>query len=226
MKKLIAIILAMAMLCGFAAIGATAAENDLQAQGEALLRETFEILNSGVFTLESRNTIEGRESSMITTMDGDRMATETIINWAEIEPGLQSFVLWLLLGNTMRMVFAPGGTSMVFPERRIYFAMPAASDDFFDMILTMAAEMPEHVAVTEKIVDGITYICVSVEIEGATTSCYYLDGQLKRVVTIFAGDIIVQEIDFFTGTVNQSLFSTSRMVRIPLMLYVWLFSII
>ena len=123
MKKLLAIVLAAAMLCAFAGLGAAALTPEEEAAW-ALVEGTQNIFESGTFTM-SRGVITF-------VMDGERMATERETYFSRMFGGIYNppLTIWrdrcrqavaeLLLGKRRRLITTPEGNFICFPGRRVY----------------------------------------------------------------------------------------------------------
>jgi len=232
MKKILAMLLAMAMLLSFGAMGAMAAETELEAQGRALLEETIAVFNSWEFTLRGQGTnpLNAQMLPLAIAMDGDRVAFETSgFRWYDLGlRRLPAFGMRLLLGSRTRAIIEADRTLFVFPARCVYFR--TSGIDFFDGLGFIDLEMPEDIAVTQIIAGPVyerqIYIRVAIEQEGAVVAYYYYDwyhplrdwdGQLVRVTTTNAdGETMRLEIDYFSGTADSNMFSTRWMLGIPL----------
>jgi len=123
MKKLLAILLAIAMLCAFAGIGASALTPE-EAAAWALVEGTRNTYESGTFTTST--------GSLTFAMDGARMATERLAYFSRIHGGVfnsrtailrdrcRQAIAEILLGKRRRLVTTPEGNFISFPGRRVY----------------------------------------------------------------------------------------------------------
>ena len=123
MKKLLAIVLAAAMLCALAGLGASALTAEEQAAW-ALAEGTQNIFESGTFTTESYGTVF--------TMDGDRMVTERPTYTSRLFFGVppsplvifrdrcRQAIAEFLLGERRRLITTPEGNFISFPARCVY----------------------------------------------------------------------------------------------------------
>ncbi|MCL2445928.1 MAG: hypothetical protein FWD06_04080 [Oscillospiraceae bacterium] len=132
MKKLLSLLLIVTLLLSFAVLAAAVdpkTQPSLQAQGEALLRETLDIFANEEFTLHG--------AGFMLTQSGERIA---------IEEPVSSWLRW----RTGRRVHIRenGNIYVAFPDRRISFdmtTMPFADRPLFALI---DSTMPTHVDVT------------------------------------------------------------------------------
>ena len=123
MKKLLAVLLAAAMLCAFAGLGASALTAEEEAAW-ALAEGTQNIFESGTFTTSV--------GSLTFAMDGNRMATERPTWTSRIFFGMppsplvafrdrcRQAIAEFLLGKRRRLITTPEGNFISFPERRLY----------------------------------------------------------------------------------------------------------
>jgi len=227
-KKLIATLLAMAMLLSFATIGAAASEApDLQAQGRAMLEETFAVFETGQFTLRGRSQTpnDSRPYPITLVIDGDRMAVEapsSIRFWSDRGVNrFQAFAMRAVFGNRLRVFLSPEQSAVVFQNRRAFISFDGILEDDDDLFSWIGGfggvrEIPAQLSVAEVTINRRTYLRVTFEEYGATWTYDYHNGQLRRLVaTSWAGTVLI-EVDYFSGTVDESLFSTRWMIGIPL----------
>ena len=201
MKKLLCVLLAAALLLSFTAIFATA--NDLQAQGEALLRETFDVFESEAgFTL--------RSEGVVVTRQGERFA----ICYGE---ELRAPERWLL-GSRGHTLQVGNRHHLVFPGRRLQLditAMGSRGVNPFWHWITRGG-MPETVQVTQVTLDGNAYIRVF----DGSRAFFYQDGQLRRAVVVShwgrEASVIIESLE---ATPEQSLVNTSGFIRLPFMVW-------
>jgi len=243
-KRVLAIGLALALLLVFGSIGASAASPE--DEGRALLEQTLAIFNSGTYTLKGRGHSPvgvgaGSSAPIVIAVDQDKVMTETEIDWSGLmqasSPGGDAYMtavqrtIWqLVFGRKFRMVFSPEGVFWVFPERMLYIDMAALAGGVGEPIglaqeftgIFARREIPEQLTVTQPVIDGKTYLCVTLDIpeNAGTISYFYLNGQFKRV-EIFSeseADPVVYEIDQFNGKADECYFSTRWMRPVPVSL--------
>jgi hypothetical protein len=104
----------------------------------------------------------------------------------------------------------------VFVNRRTYFPSQEPPDSLgFELSdLFNIPEAPEA-TVSEPVVGGKKYLCAALENDDITTSYYYLNGQLKRIVLSGAAEEdMTFEIDLLSNTADQSYFSTKWMIKL------------
>ena len=226
-KRLLAIALTLALLLGFGGVSAFAATPEEEAR--ALLEQTVGILNGKIYILKGRSTSPtGGFTTLVMAMDQDKLMAETEMDWPAMvattgAPRLAGFILQLVLGKSMRMVLSPEGMYWIFPDRRLYLDLGALmGGDMGGFMETLdmlgVAEVPEDLDVTQPVIGGKTYLCVTLENQedGNTSSYYFLNGQLKRITVTQYGEDMVIEIDQFSAQVDESYFSTRWLLPIPL----------
>ena len=240
-KRLLAIALTLALLLGFGGIAASAATPEEEAR--ALLEQTQAIFNSRTYILKGRGTSPvgpggSGTAHLVMAMDKDKLMVETEVDWPAMMAAvggshLAGFILQMVLGKSFRMVFSPEGVFWVFPDRRLYLDLApmmeaegaegaASLIEGLDM-LGISGAIPEDLDVTQPVIGGKTYLCVTFDgYEGSSMSYYFLDGQLKRIEVFneTSDENMVIEIDQLSGTVDASYFSTRWLVPIPLRLFI------
>ena len=207
MKKVLALVLALAMLCTFAFIATAATpEEELQAQGRALAEETISIMNSRQFTLRaSQFAFDGRVSSAVVAVDGTTIAIET--------PSVGGFWSRLFLGNRMRVIITPNRLTSVWPGRRLALSIPNEAFPFNDFPVFSVTPEFETEMVT---IAGNNYLQITFWHGSIGFRYYYRDGQLRRIVERRGSTETVTLVDSFVGTADQNLFNTRWMIRISL----------
>ena len=194
MKKLLCVLLAAAMLVSFTAIFATAA-NDLQAQGEALLRESFDVFEDrDGFTLRGPN-------GLIITSHG----------WYYAHESANTTWPWLF-GSRQRYIRTPGWgvRGVASPDRHFYVCMRYFTGTFgFQDVIWRG--MPEEFMAEE--IDG--YLRVSFRRSEYETAMvhhfYYVNGQLRRIDSPW----FASSVDSLEAGAAHSLFDVSGMLRVP-----------
>jgi|GEM_PF-2005353 len=197
MKKLLCVILTAAMLVGFAVM--SVANNELHAQGEALLRETMVVLDGGGFTLWG----EG----IVITRDGERFAVDN-----GIVPGA-FWVRWLLGGG---YVLREGENAyLVFPERRLQLAVgrrapnSVAASWFW---YRLAYGGTPNTIVVRQVED---YIGVLFDDE-MRREFFYRDGQLRYIVMHLGIGMPIQvQVESLAPMAEQGLLETAGLLRLP-----------
>lgn len=212
MKRIIALILAAAVLGSFACFGAAASsQEDLQAQGEALLKETFATLQSDSYTLKMQTSGWDNSGNRIKrprtiVMDGERSVEE--FDWASSNLPAK-WLLRIFLGNRIRILTTPEKSLVVFPGRRIYCAsnLPADTNAFW-----LPDELPKQLTVQEINYQGKSHLSVSFDDPETThTSVFlYRDGQLRAFLN---SDDIEIEIDSLSPKAEADYFSTKWMLK-------------
>jgi len=230
-KRILAVILAIAMLLPVFCIGSFAATPEEEAK--QYLTETLGILSSGNFTIKARaaSPFGGNNLLPITiVMDDNHFAFEATIDWAQhlraegysnTGATLMGWGMQLLFGSKIRVITMPDQVLVILPNRRFYLSMLDVSDmQFeysFDEIFAIAVVDVSQwlegldLTVTEPVIDGKKYLCATVKYEDITNNYYYLSGQLKRIVS----QDLTWEIDELKAAADESLLSTKGMVKLP-----------
>jgi len=234
MKKLIAILLAVMLLLPLGVMGVSALtpEEELEAQGRALVEETLAIFESKEFTLTGRDRRFGIDLPVMYMQDGTRAGIE-LIGW--IQPSIQELGLnrvtekivgWafqLLLGRKVRFVvsleqfvFPLDQEMLIFPERRVWMDVTLLEGMSYypSMLYTEARDLDlADLVISEPVINGKKYLCAEFETWDGIAEYYYLDGQLERIV---GDDGFLYEVDSLSPTVDESYFSTKGMWKFPL----------
>jgi len=222
MKKLLAILLAAAMLCAFASVGAAALapEEELQARGRVLLEETLAVFDSNNYTLRCDRGIYVQEGKRFATEDrqwtGSSLLKWLLGNELEIatpEQSLVAFRKWkCCFDSTSLMRLTGKDPGQFFNEVSNYFGSAA----MLDSLPVNVVEENAYLVVTlgDPSADG-----------GPVIRYYYLDGQLKRIcgtpVPYSSYDVAVESL---VPEADLSLFSTKGLLKLPSFLML-LFSI-
>jgi len=203
MKKILSTLLALALLCGVMAFGASAYDEEnygsLEEQGEALLRETLAVLTGGEFTI--RHGGDG-----VLSYNGERFAS----TW-----GLQRVID--LYGKDLYYE--------VNRNFRLYFKLPAKTDDkSLQMFFALTKlEMPGAFTVTEIQGYAQGYIYVDFEAGGYTFRFGYENGSLDALLISDGSYSTSIHPDKIENKAIDKLFETSWMIPLPAWSYdtVW-----
>ena len=190
MKKLLCVLLAAVMLLGFTAIFATA--NDLQAQGETLLRASFDVFES-----EAGFTLRGPDGLVITSY-----------GWYYAHEAANTDWPWLF-GGRARYFSIPGARGTALPDRHFYVCIRAflGPHGFRDIIWR---GMPEEVEV--EAMDGYLRVSFPYAVGHHIVHHFYFeDGQLRRIESPW----FASPIDSLEVGAEHSLFDVSGMLRVP-----------
>ena len=211
MKKILSLILAAALLFAFASFALAAVpEDELQAQGRALLEETIAIVSTRQFTIErAHDTL---------AVSGDN--TVVIIPDFWRNAGLERFVFRPFVGTSARYLYTPNRSFIVFPERR--FALWGPPERSYAPF-ALPTQMPDEITVTQQRMtsDGIEGWLLRVMFyEGNTSFTFeYFNGQLRRMSSNTGGiRQTTSRIISMSPTVDPSWFSTRWMIRISAVL--------
>jgi hypothetical protein len=209
------------------------------------IQNTQKILQSKNFMLKGRaiNPMGGSSTyvPMVMAAHDDDFAMETTIDWAamikEMSPddpygqaGIQAAAISTLMGNRVRMVFGKSKALWVFPDRRSYLnLMELAGENaeamnnyagLFDMI--KAEDVPKDVKSSKVILDGVEYLCATLDAsEGQGSVKYYFkDKKLARLEFVGLSDgesnTSIIEVEELSTPADDSYFSVSGMTKTPL----------
>ena len=218
MKRVLSLVLVVALLLSFASfVGAVPLEDDLQAQGRAMLEETLEILDSNRFTLVANWFEFGEVFDETITRNGDDFVSEVSIR--VFYPGI-TMLQRLVFGNYVRRISTTQQLSVVFPNRRIVFASREHTDDdnLWQSLLQehnsfRSAALPENFT-THTFVSFDRHMGVNVLDEhGWRHATYYFnDGQLEGI----SNRLVTRSIQSLSPGIDESVFRTRGMI--PLLL--------
>jgi len=213
MKKLLALLAVVAMLCVVTGMGAHAATPKEEAR--ALVEETLRILQSRRYTYSSTH-------CRINVVNGNQAVEEFrgIYNYRDYYPSLNNILYNQLMrlhyGSVESVIHMPGRTVHFYPERGFYYEEPRENEpyvpelfEFWSIEKLQKADMNSLTA--ERVTkDDIQYLKAAVTADGVDFYLYYLEGKLARIEFTHAeSDHFSQQIDMWVSlepTVDESLF--------------------
>ena len=238
-KRILSVILALAMLLPVFAVGTFALTPEEEAK--QYMTEVLEIFGGGSFTMKTRSTapfVGNQVTPLTIAIDDSRMAFEMPMEWRQLfqTQGMSNFrstimgwMAQLFFGKRLRVITAPDQIVIVFPEKKMYMPLdgePGEPLDFdLDGVLGEAFNGAKTPAEIEEKLDGITaeyavggqpYLRVTIDNSGSIMRYYFLDGELKRIEAETYGETVTWEIDLLTRTVDPAFFSTAGMRTMPL----------
>jgi len=225
-KRILAIVLALAMLLPAFAVGSLAATPEEEAT--ALLDQTRAVLNSGKYTLKARGTspFNGKMTPIAYVSDGNRTMFEATMDWAgmlqemsgdKVSSMLYGGIMQLFFGKKVRFITDQDQAMIVFVNRRTYIDVPETPDSLDISAMFSGPEMT-GMTVSEPVIGGKKYLCAALSGDNdVTTRYYYLNGALKRITLTVDAEEIAFEIDLLSPTVDESYFSTKWMLKLSVL---------
>ena len=215
MKKILSILLAMAILMTFATVFAAASpvvvEDPVREQGEALFEETMAIARTRDFTVQGRSW-DGSTPMTMTVYDG-HLAMEFGLDFWEM--GMRRVPSWLfhaLLGRSVRLVIDAETSRLVFPDRRFFLDFDLFWPEEMAMIrmLINADNDLDNMISLRDVQQWDEFIAVLVNIfDVGWVEFLYFNDELVHVPGF------ITNIDSLEPGADRSIFSDRWMLRLP-----------
>lgn len=180
----------------------TAKKEDLLPEGEKVSKKTtlrddviIKTAKKGDFTMKM-NIVSGSNKTPATfVVSSDKISAEMTTS-----------------GTTVRLLVMNGKTYAVVPQYKWYMELSedTIGDSYKDIssLGTNLSETQTYVKTTKVKDGGKEYICEEYKNDTGSTTKYYFDGnQFKKMEVIDGDEILVYEIESFTGNADSSVFS-------------------
>ena len=222
MKKLLATLLAAAVLCSFAGISAGAAS--LEDEARTLVEGTIAITGGDAHTIETPTSTY--------TYAADR-------RWAQERYAAVAWIEQLFFGGRKTSIYLPGKTIHYFPDRGFYYEENADDDNVPFFFEEQVCHMPAYCDLDQltaemSTLDGKDCLVVRLPFSddldlpdigfdtgpiNFSLSLYYVDGDLKKISIDYSSGLSIPfTIVEITATADESVFQPGG-IQLP----AWLF---
>lgn len=160
--------------------------------------EVQSVIKSGKFTISMNTVSGGKKNPMKLAFDGDKMYTTLSMEGIEMSLIYMDKTAYLLMPNLLTI-------------KNVYLKYPDTDGEFSELFTSfddISDNSGTYVGSTKVNVNGKSYTCEEYKSDDGMVFKYYFDGKdWKRYECIGEDEMMVYEINEFSGKVDSSVFS-------------------